>query len=305
MSAPFGDRLAEAVRRCRTPLVVGLDPHWEGVAKLFDLSRTPSPADAAEAVHKFCTGVIDAVRELVPGVKVQVAFFERWGPPGMEALARVIAHAHRAGLLVLVDAKRGDIGSTATAYAQAYLGPEAPWPADALTVNPYLGPDTFAPFVQLAQAQDRGVFVLVKTSNPESHTWQDLTDREGTAVFEHIAQQVEQLAQSSAGQSGYGSVGAVVGATYPEQLARLRSQMPHAWLLVPGLGAQGATAADVAGAFDSQGLGAVVNCARAILFAWQREPFSHWGARRWQRATEQATRFWIEQLRQRTPGGKL
>ena len=304
MQAPFADRLAQAVRQKRTPLVVGLDPRLEMLPPELAPDRTGDPAQVAAAYERFCCRVIELVAPLVPAVKPQVAFFEQWGPPGLEALARVIARARQNELLVLVDAKRGDIGSTAQAYAQAYLGPQAPWPGDALTVNPYLGPDTLEPFVAAAVEQGRGVFVLVKTSNRQSGVFQDLPAPENP-VFEHVAAQVERLAGQTAASCGYGAVGAVVGATYPEQLAHLRKLMPHAWLLVPGLGAQGATAADVAGAFDPGGLGAVVNSSRGIIFAWHREAYAHLGAARWEEAVQQAARDTIEQLRRHTPAGAL
>ncbi len=303
MPVPFADRLAQTLRRKRTPLVVGLDPRVGLLPPELAPAIGDDPRQAADACERFCRRVIDLVAPLVPAVKPQVAFFEQWGPPGLESLARVIHHAHEAGLLVIVDAKRGDIGSTAAAYAQAYLGPQAPWPGDALTVNPYLGPDTLEPFFSLAAEQGRGVFVLVKTSNPQSGAFQDLPAE--VPLHEHVAAFVERQAARTAGTCGYGTVGAVVGATHPEQLARLRQLMPHAWLLVPGLGAQGATADDVAAAFDPGGLGAVVNSSRGIIFAWHRDAYAHLGADRWEEAVLQAARDTIEQLRQHTPAGAL
>ena len=174
-----------------------------------------------------------------------------------------------------------------------------------LTVNPYLGEDSLQPFVDVAVARASGVFVLVKTSNPGGRMLQDLRS-DGVAVYEHVARHVEQLAAQSAGDCGYGAIGAVVGATYPEQLAELRSRMPHAWLLVPGFGAQGGTARDVASAFDSRGLGALVNSSRDIIFAYAREPYAgRFGAARWPQAVEAATLDMIEQLRSETPAGRL
>ncbi len=288
--------------------MVGLDPRVEHLPET--VVSTTGPLDmeqAAAAYLRFCRGVIDAVAPLVPVVKPQAAFFEQLGPPGMAALAEVIRYAAANGLLVVFDGKRNDIGSTAEAYADGVLGPggQSPWQADALTVSPYLGGDSIDPFVSVARQRGAGVFVLVKTSNPGGGMFQDLVC-DGRPLYQHVAAEVERLAAETCGTCGYGVVGAVVGATYPEQLAELRAAMPHAWLLVPGYGAQGAGAADVAGAFDAQGLGAVVNNSRGILFAHARKPYAEqFGPARWQEAVEAATRDMIEQLRAATPAGNL
>lgn len=261
----------------------------------------------AAACLLFCRGVIDVVAPLVPVVKPQAAFFEQLGPPGMVALAEVIRHAAASGLLVVLDGKRNDIGSTAGAYAAGILGPggQSPWAADAVTVSPYLGGDSLEPFVSVARERGAGVFVLVKTSNPGGGMFQDLVC-DGRPLYRYVAAEVERLAAETAPPGRYGAVGAVVGATYPEQLAELRAAMPHAWLLVPGYGAQGAGAADVAGAFDSRGFGAIVNNSRGILFAHARPPYAErFGPSRWQEAVEAATRDMIDQLRSATPAGKL
>ncbi|MGQ9575173.1 MAG: orotidine-5'-phosphate decarboxylase [Thermoguttaceae bacterium] len=308
----FADRLAQTVSSRRNPVVVGLDPRIELIPEgLFPHSGLPPneapPEDQAAAVVSFCCGVIDVVAGLVPAVKVQAAFFERLGPAGMTALQGVIRHAGAAGLLVIFDGKRNDIGPTAAAYAQGILGRDrqSPWEADAVTVNPYLGADALEPFVEVAQKRDAGVFVLVKTSNPRGGMFQDLV-ADGRPVYEHVAALVEQLARKTAGQCGYGAVGAVVGATYPEQLARLRELMPHSWLLIPGYGAQGGTARDVAAAFDPLGAGAIVNNSRGIIFAYHdRQYAQRFGPGRWQEAVEAAAREMIEQLRQHTPAGRL
>jgi len=264
------------VRRQANPVLVGLDPR----AEMLPPGMLPEEAKASlEAVALgflgFCRGVIDVVAPLVPAVKPQAAFFEQLGPPGMAALAQVIEYARDRGLLVILDAKRGDIGSTAAAYAAGLIGPgdQSPWGADALTVNPYLGADSLAPFVEVATQRGAGVFVLVKTSNPGGGMFQDLL-ADGLPVYRHVARHVEELAARTAGECGYGAVGAVVGATYPAQLAELRAAMPHAWFLVPGFGAQGGAAADTAGAFDPTGTGAIVNSSRGIIFAHARSPYS-------------------------------
>ncbi len=302
----FADRLDAAVRRCRNPVLVGLDPRAESLPAgiLPDPRQRASWAETAAAYGRFCRGVIDVVAPLVPAVKPQAAFFEQLGPAGMTVLADVIAYAQQNGLLVILDGKRNDIGSTATAYAQGMLGAggQSPWGADALTVSPYLGDDSLQPFIDVALQRAAGVFVLVKTSNPGGKMLQDLV-ADGRPLYRHVAEYVERQAVATAGACGYGAVGAVVGATYPAQLAELRAAMPHTLFLVPGFGSQGGTARDVAAAFDAAGRGAVVNNSRGIIFAHALKPYSErFGAARWQEAVEAATRDMIEQLRAETPG---
>ena len=307
-SSHFTDRLAAAVRRCGTPVLVGLDPRARQLpAGLKPDGSAGSWESLAAAYRTFCREVIDVVAPLVAAVKPQAAFFEQLGPAGMVALADVIRYGQQQGLLVILDGKRNDIGSTAAAYAEGWLGPggQSAWGADALTVSPYLGDDSLAPFVEVAQQRGAGVFVLVKTSNPGGKMLQDL-EAAGRPLYEHVAGHVEKLAAQSTGQSGYGVVGAVVGATYPDQLAELRHKMPHSWLLVPGFGSQGAAAQDVAGAFDKSGLGAIINSSRALIFAYSRDEYrDRYGESRWQAAVEAATRDMIDQLRDQTPAGKL
>ncbi len=302
----FGDRLTAATIAKRTPLVVGLDPRFEQIpSELIDGELTVTFQTRADVFEKFCCEIIDVVAPLVPAVKPQAAFFEKLGPVGMIALQNVVDHAVSAGLMVIMDAKRGDIGSTAEAYAEAYLGrkPASVWGCDALTVNPYLGADSLTPFHTTAQENGAGIYVLVKTSNPGSKTFQELpSPRE--PLFKKVGEHVQELANQTAGsQSIYGSIGAVVGATYPDQLAELRELMPNVPLLIPGLGAQGGTAKDVAAGFDENGLGAVINSSRAIIFAHSRKEFSAQSS--WQKSVEAATRATIQQLASETSAGKL
>ena len=202
---------------------------------------------------------------------------------------------------MIFDGKRNDIGSTAVAYANGILGDESAWRADAVTVSPYLGDDSLEPFIEVAVRRAAGLFVLVKTSNPGGKLLQDLAV-DGRPLYRHVADYVERRAAETAGTSGYGAVGAVAGATYPAQLAELRAVMPHTLFLVPGFGSQGGTARDVAGAFDSQGLGAVVNNSRGIIFAHRAKPYcDRFGAAQWQEAVEAATRNMIAALRSRDP----
>ena len=302
----FADRLLAAVRAKGNPVLVGLDPRIENLPPGF-LIGDGSPEDISFGYTRFCKGVIDVVAPLVAAVKPQAAFFEQLGPAGCFALKAVIDYAAARGLLVILDGKRNDIGSTAAGYAEAYLGPAeaSPWGCDALTVSPYLGDDSMTPFVETAQARGAGIFVLVKTSNPGGKRFQDIV-AEGKPLYRHVADYVESLAAQTAGSGSYGLVGAVVGATYPQQLAELRQAMPHTWFLIPGFGAQGGTAKDCAAAFDEQGLGAIINNSRGIIFAHSRPEYkSRFGPSHWQEAVEAATREMVAQLKAETSAGRL
>lgn len=299
----FADRLASAIREKGAPVVVGLDPRWDNLPSQIRNMSDGSHSRIAKCYEAFCRDVIDAVANHVAVVKPQAAFFEELGPAGMSVLHRVIEYAHRKNLMVILDGKRNDIGSTATAYAKAYLGQDSSWGADALTVSPYLGDDSLTPFVETAAAKDAGVFVLVKTSNPGGTTFQDL-ECSGSTIYQRAASLVERFACQNLGHCDYGCVGAVVGATYPDQLKQLRDTMRHAWFLVPGFGRQGGTARDVAGAFDDNGLGAVINSSRSIIFAYERREYESL-AGNWQMAVEQATTDMISELRSDTRAGLL
>lgn len=310
----FAARLAAAIRKKGNPVTVGLDPRIGQLSADFmerARQREADPAgQVASAFEEFCCRIIDVVSPLVPAVKPQAAFFEEWGPAGSAALARVIAKARSAGLIVICDAKRGDIGTTAEAYARGYLaGSEvaaAPWGADALTVNPYLGRDTLEPFVRVAVERGAGIYVLVRTSNPGAGTFQDLREGDGTPAYHRVAQVVEELADSTRGAAHYGAVGAVVGATYPQELAELRRAMPHVPFLIPGYGAQGGSAKDVAAAFADDGMGAVVSSSRGIIFPLERKEYAaRFAPAEWERAVEAATRDMIVDLAANTPAGNL
>jgi orotidine-5'-phosphate decarboxylase len=270
-------------------------------AGMLPADRASSPQETAIAYEKFCREVIDVVAPLVPAVKPQAAFFEQLGPAGMVAMERVVRYAQELGLLVIIDAKRNDIGSTAAAYAQGFLGRTSAWGGDALTVSPYLGNDSLSPFVDVARERGAGIFVLVKTSNPGGRMLQDLV-ADQLPIYRHVAGYIESLAVETVGVCGYGAVGAVVGATYPHQLAELRQAMPHTWFLVPGYGAQGGAAEDVAAAFDAVGQGAVVNNSRGIIFAYASKKYDGRFSE-WQQAVEAATREMIEQLAAVAPVG--
>jgi orotidine-5'-phosphate decarboxylase len=272
MTTPFGDRLAAAIEDKGAPILLGLDPHLEMLPKPFDGAadeRRPV-AERAELVARFCCELTDVCAERVPAVKPQSAFFERLGSHGVAAFERVVDHARKLGLLVVGDVKRGDIATTAEAYAKAFFAPPGGVGAcDAITVSPYLGLDTLEPFAKEAARVGGGLFVLVRTSNPGSGAWQG----HGTPpVSELVAQGVDTLGRASVGESGFSSIGAVCGATHPDQLAQWRRLMPRAFLLLPGYGAQGATAKDVVPAFDARGRGAIVASSRGIAFAYKTAP---------------------------------
>lgn len=310
----YVQRLHAQMVQKRTPALVGLDPRFDWlppavVESAEQLGAVDDAAFRAAAFEEFCLRIIDVVAPLIPAVKPQAAFFEELGPAGCQALARVIRRAREAGLIVICDAKRGDIGTTAEAYARGYLAGDdlaaAPWGADALTVSPYLGRDTLEPFVRVAHERGGGIYVLVRTSNPGAGSFQDRTS-DGLPLYRHVAAAVEELAAGTAGGEPFGCVGAVVGATWPQELAELRAALPHAPLLVPGYGTQGAGARDVAAAFTADGLGAVVNSSRGINFAWRLSPWSEqFGPDRWEDAVEAATRRMIADLAAHTPAGRL
>jgi orotidine-5'-phosphate decarboxylase len=269
--ANFADRLAEAVERKRSQLVVGLDPRLELIPVEVRGDAHLARAQAADAVRRYCCGLIDAVCPSVVAAKPQLAFFEALGADGFRAFEDVSAYARAAGLLVIADAKRGDIGSTARAYATAFVesqdGREPV--ADAVTVNPYLGRDSIEPFLHAARREGAGVFCVVKTSNAGSADVQDAVLTDGRPVWQHVASLVAEWAEEAVGERGTSSIGAVVGATYPRAVGEARRLMPQSVLLLPGVGAQGATPADVARAFTSGPASALVSASRSIIYAYR------------------------------------
>jgi orotidine-5'-phosphate decarboxylase len=267
----FADRVGEAVERKHTQLVVGLDPRLDLLPMELRGEAVLGRAAAASAVARFCKGIMDAVGPYVVGVKPQSAFFEALGADGARALEEVCDYARSTGLLVVVDAKRGDIGSTARAYATAFLEPrdgKAPL-ADALTVNPFLGHDGCEPFIAACRRHGTGVFFLVRTSNAGAADVQDATLSDGRPLWHHLAELVHEWGQPLIGERGLSSVGAVVGATHPRGVSEARRLMPQTLLLLPGVGAQGATPADVARAFTSGPASALVTASRSVIFAFR------------------------------------
>jgi orotidine-5'-phosphate decarboxylase len=267
------DQLVERIKQKNSCVVVGLDTDPRRLPD--EIIRAGRRVDAvlnrqlAEAQLEFNRIIVDAVYDKVPMVKLQIAFYEMLGPSGLDTYKRTIEYARSKELLTIGDIKRGDIGSTAGAYAEAHLASEDS--PDAVTVNPYMGSDAILPFLEIARPRGKGLFVLVKTSNPSSSEIQDLEiGSSGERVYEAVARRVAMLGSETVGRNGYGLVGAVVGATYPEDAAKLRKMLPHTYFLVPGFGAQGAGPDDVAGCLDSRGLGAVVNASRSIIFAYEK-----------------------------------
>lgn len=277
------EKLIDDILKKKNPSVVGLDPTPEMMpeflkTKYFDRMGYDNPAAYAGMFLEFNRAVIDAVADIVPAVKPQIAMYERFGITGLQAYNATCEYAHGRGLTVIGDIKRGDISSTAAAYA-AHLGGvdvngthSDMWTEDAVTVNPYLGTDGIKPFTDECSAHCKGIFVLIRTSNPSSAEIQEQSLADGRRLYEAVADLTEEWGSGLIGQRGYSEVGAVVGATHREQGEQLRERMPHTFFLVPGYGAQGGTADDVAGFFDENGLGAVISSSRGITAAYKKDP---------------------------------
>lgn len=277
----FIDKLVEQIKNKKSNVVVGLDPRLEMIPNCVKEKHYLQYGKTLRAVEEifweFSKEIIDQVWDIVPIVKPQIAFFEQYGIEGMSAYQRICQYANKKGLLVIGDAKRGDIGTTSKAYSKAHLGKVSvegeeieAFGVDALTVSPYLGDDCLKEFMEEINTYGKGMFVLVKTSNPSSGQLQDL-EIEGKKIYELVAEMVKNWSEESLGNCGYGSVGAVVGATYPEQGQQLRSLMPKSYFLVPGYGAQGAKAEDIIKCFNEDGLGAIVSSSRDIIFAYAKK----------------------------------
>lgn len=293
----FGDRLAEAVERKHSQLVVGLDPVPDQLPVELRGETVLGREHAAAACARFCCGIVDAVAPYAVAVKPQSAFFEALGSDGFRALEQVCAYARAAGLLVIADAKRGDIGSTARAYSAAFVEPrssaagEEPPLADAITLNPYLGRDSIEPFLAASRRTGAGLFCIVKTSNPGGADVQDVTLSDGTKLWQHVAGLVRDWGEELVGERGLSTVGAVVGATYPREVAEIRRLLPQSVLLLPGIGAQGAGPADVARAFTSGPASALVSASRSVIYAY-REAGGDWRAAAGAEAARLAGEVW-------------
>ena len=273
------DNLIEKIKETNNPTVMGLDPRYDMIPECVRSKYSKDLEGIAKAILEYNKELIDNTYDIIPAVKPQLAFYEMFGIEGMKAFKETCKYAKEKGMIVIADAKRGDIGSTAKGYSNAYLGQtpieeekiEVFENIDFLTVNPYLGVDSITPFVEDCIKYDKGIFVLVKTSNPSSGELQDLKLENGKTVYEHVASLVEKWGEDLRGKYGYSSVAAVVGATYPEQLKEIREKTPHTYFLIPGYGAQGGKAENVALGFDANGLGGIVNASRSLMCAYKAD----------------------------------
>ena len=290
-------KLIEGIKRTKAPIVVGLDPMMnyipEHIQKKAFAEFGETLEGAAEAVWQYNKGIVDAVYELVPAVKPQIAMYEQFGIEGLKAFEKTVSYCQEKGLVVIGDIKRGDIGSTSEAYAVGHLGKVqvgshsfSGFHEDFVTVNPYLGSDGVKPFMKICKEEKKGLFILVKTSNPSSGEFQDrLVD--GRPLYELVGEQVAAWGEELMGDT-YSYVGAVVGATYPEMGKTLRKIMPKSFILVPGYGAQGGKGADLVHFFNDDGLGAIVNSSRGIIAAYKQEKYASFGAENYAEASRQA-----------------
>jgi orotidine-5'-phosphate decarboxylase len=287
ISVNFADRLQDQIDKLNNPTVIGLDPLLEYVPenlRNYFLQNCDDPGMAAGlAIYEYNRRIIDSVHDIIPAVKPQLAYFEQYGTHGSEALKQTISYAKQKGMIVIADGKRNDIGSTAQAYANAIFGDgptdsdsgRSGLTADSATLNAYLGLDGIEPFLQSCRQHGKGVFILVRTSNPSAGDLQDQILQDGRTVYEAMADKVNEWGNDLIGQSGYSSVGAVVGATWPGQAISLRKRMPKVMMLVPGYGAQGATADNAVAGFSAEGRGGIVNASRSLMQAWKKHGMDH------------------------------
>ncbi len=301
------EKLIQKIEKTKAPIVAGLDPMLSYIPgfileKAFQ-ERGETLEGAAQAVWEFNKGIVDAIYDLVPAVKPQIAMYEQFGIPGLQAYKRTVDYCKEKDLVVIGDIKRGDIGSTSAAYAAGHLGrvqvgsqSYAPFDEDFATVNPYLGTDGVKPFVDVCKEYKKGLFILVKTSNPSSGEFQDrLID--GRPLYEWVGEKVDEWGRDHMGQR-YSYIGAVIGATYPEMGKTLRKLMPQTFFLVPGYGAQGAKGADLANFFNEDGLGAIVNSSRGIIAAYKQEAYAAFGEEGYAQASRKAVEDMAADIRQ-------
>lgn len=290
-------RLIEKIVKTDAPIVVGLDPNLSFVPGFLKSESYEEKGEtlegAAEAIWRFNKGIIDAVWDLIPAVKPQIAMYEQFGLPGLKVFKDTVDYCHEKGLIVIGDVKRGDIGSTSASYAKAHIGrieigskSFAPFGEDFATVNPYLGSDGVKPFVDVCNSEDKGIFVLVKTSNPSSGEFQDRVV-DGKPIYELVADKVREWGELSM-DGDYSNVGCVIGATYPEMGEKLRKIMPKTFILVPGYGAQGGKAEDLKNYFNPDGLGAIVNSSRGIIAAYTKDEYKKYGEENYAEASRAA-----------------
>ena len=278
MSQNMMDNLINKIKEKNSPIVMGIDPRYEMIPDIIKSKYPKDMAGFAESAVVFAKKLIDATYDIIPAIKPQLAYFEMMGPEGLRAFKEIVDYAKSKDLIVIADAKRGDIGTTSQGYANTFLGEtslddnkEKIYDADFVTVNPYMGTDCVKPFVEDSKKYSKGVFVLVKTSNKSSGELQDLKLENGNKVYEQVATLVEEWGKDLIGEYGYSSISAVVGATYPEQLKEIRKLAPHTFFLIPGYGAQGGKAEDIALGFDENGIGGIVNASRSLMCAYKAD----------------------------------
>ena len=272
------DQLIEKIKIMKNPTVIGLDPRYEMLPKYVKDKYPKTLEGVGQAIIEYNKALIDAIYDIIPAIKPQIAFYEMYGIPGMQAFKVTCEYAKQKGMFVIADIKRGDIGSTAQGYSNAYLGKtkieeneQSLYDIDFVTVNPYMGTDCVKPFIDDCKKYNKGLFILVKTSNPSSGELQDVKLENGEEVYTRVAKYVEKWGEELRGEYNYSSISAVVGATYPEQLKQLRQIAPHTYFLIPGYGAQGGKAEDIALGFDENGLGGIVNASRSLMCAYKSE----------------------------------
>lgn len=292
------NKLVSKIKKLKAPIVVGLDPMLKYIPEHIKLKafreRGENLEGAAEAIWQFNKEIVDAIHDLIPAVKPQIAMYEQFGIPGMMAFDKTVKYCKSKDLVVIGDIKRGDIGSTSEAYAIGHLGQAQigsnycyGFDEDFVTLNPYMGSDGINPFIQVAKKENKGLFILVKTSNPSSGEFQDQLIGK-RPLYELVGEKVAQWGEEHIGECGYSYVGAVVGATYPEMGKVLRKLMPKTYILVPGYGAQGGKASDLIHYFNKDGLGAIVNSSRGIIAAYKQPAYEHVGAENFAKASRMA-----------------
>ena len=272
------DQLIEKIKMMKNPTVIGLDSRYEMLPKCVKEKYPKTLKGVGQSIIEYNKALIDAIYDIIPAIKPQIAFYEMYGIPGMQAFKETCEYAKQKGMFVIADIKRGDIGSTAQGYSNAYLGKtkieekeQSLYDIDFVTVNPYMGTDCVKPFIDDCKKYNKGLFILVKTSNPSSGELQDVKLENGEEVYTRVAKYVEKWGEKLRGEYNYSSISAVVGATYPEQLKQLRQIAPHTYFLIPGYGAQGGKAEDIALGFDENGLGGIVNASRSLMCAYKSE----------------------------------
>ncbi len=272
------DRLIDKIKETNNPTVIGIDPKYDMIPECIKNKYEQNMEGVAKAIEEFNKALIDATFDIIPAVKINIAFYEMYGLEGMKVFEETCKYAKEKGMLVMADIKRGDIGSTSKAYSNAFLGrtqigekEEKIYDVDFVTLNPYMGIDSIKPFIEDCKKYNKGAFIIVKTSNPSSGDLQDLKLENGEEVYTRVAKLVEEWGEDLRGKYGYSSISAVVGATYPKQLKDLRKTAPHTFFLIPGYGAQGGKAEDIALGFDSNGIGGIVNSSRGLMCAYKSD----------------------------------